>query len=533
MGVVVALVLLIACANVANLMLARGASRVREIAIRIAIGTSRARLIRQLLTESVLLSLIAGVLGILLAMWFNAMLMRFYPSLDFQTADLDYESRVDPRIFLFAAALSLLAAAVFGLLPALRASKVDQASAIKGEQGSVQAGRFRIGSGNVLVMVQVALSCVLLIVGGLFLRSLQFARNTDVGFYRTGISLFSINLELQGYSQDKAISFEQTMLDRLRAIPGVDSAAFAYPLPLDAYGGPQPVFPEGWTPRSENEQNFTGHSRISAGYFDTMGTQIVAGRAIDERDTESSKKVAVVNESMAQRYWGSNEKALGHHFSWSKNGPPVEIVGVAKKGKYISFGEPAFSYIFTSITQDYNGQIEVLLRSKQDIAALMPAVRSEMSRLDPALPLFGVRTMPQFLNRTVSIYELGASLVGTFAIAAVLLAAVGIYGILHFTVARRMREIGIRIALGAGQLQVLWIVLRRALFWVAAGLVVGIGLAMAARNLTGQLVAGVSGSDPLTIYATIAIFFALIVAACVVPARRASHVDPIVTLRHE
>jgi predicted permease len=533
MGITVVLVLLIACANVANLMLARGTSRIREIAIRVAIGAKRSRLVRQLLTESVLLSLVAGVLGIILAMWFNAMLGKFYPTLDFQTVDLDHESQIDPRILLFSAALSLISASIFGLLPALRASKIDQASAIKGDQGSMRAGRFRIGSGNVLVMVQVALSCVLLIVGGLFLRSMRFAQNVDVGFYRTGISLFSVNLELQGYSKEKAVVFERTMLERLRAIPGVQSAAFAYPLPLDAYGGPRQVFPEGWTPRSDNDQSITGHSRVSPAYFETMGTEIVAGRAIDERDTASSKRVGIVNESMAKRFWGSSERALGHHFSWNKNGDPIEIVGVAKNGKYISFGEGAFSYIFTPVAQDYSGQIEVLLRSKQDIAALMPVVRSEMSKLDAALPLFGVRTMPQFLNRTVSIYELGASLVGTFAITAVLLAAIGIYGVLHFTVARRMKEIGIRIALGARQAQVLWIILRRALFWVSAGLAIGVGLALLARNLTGQLVAGISGSDPLTIYATLAIFAAMILAACVVPARRASNVDPIVTLRHE
>jgi len=533
MGVVVALVLLIACANVANLMLARSAGRVREMAIRVAVGAGRVRLVRQLLTESVLLSLAGGGLGIALAVWFGSMLTQFYPSLDFQTSDLDYETRMDPKIFLFTALLSVAAAILFGLLPALRASKVDQAAAIKGEQGSMHAGRFRIGSGNVLVMVQVALSCVLLVCGGLFLRSMRFAQNVDIGFYRTGISLFSINVDLQGYDAEKATRFERTMLDRLRTIPGVDAVAFAYPLPLDAYGGPGPVYPEGWTPRSDREQNIAGHSRVSSGYFETMGTQIVAGRAIDERDTAASKPVAVVNETMAQRYWGSTEKALGRRFAQSKGGDLYEVVGVTKNGKYFSFGEPGFSYIFTAISQDYFGQVEVLLRSKQDIAALMPVVRAEMNKLDPALPLFGVRTMPQFLNRTVSIYELGASLVGTFAITALLLAAVGIYGVLHFTVARRTKEIGIRMALGARYGQVLRMVLERSLLWVGGGLAIGVALALLARPITGQMVAGISGSDPLTICAVVAVFAAIVVAACVIPARRAARVDPIQALRHE
>jgi predicted permease len=530
MGAVVTLVLLIACANVANLMLARGASRTREMAIRVAVGASRMRLVRQLLTESLLLSLAGGAVGVLLSAWFNTMLVSFYPTLDFQTADLDYETRMDPKILLFTALVSIAAAVLFGLFPALRASKVDQASVIR---GAPESRRVRIGSGNVLVMVQVALSSVLLVGGGLFLRSMRFAQNVDPGFYRTGISLFSVNLDLQGYKPEQAQKFEAAMMDRLRAIPGIDAAAFAYPLPLDVYGGPGPVYPEGWTPRSESEQNIAGHSRVSARYFETMGTDIVAGRAIDQRDTASTKLVGMVNETMARRYWGSPEKALGHRFAQSKGGDLYEIVGVAKNGKYTSFGEPATSYFFTSIRQDYFGQVSVLLRSKQDLASLMPTVRAEMSKLDPALPLFGVRTMPQFLNRTVSIYELGASMVGTFAITALLLAAVGIYGVLYFTVARRTKEIGIRMALGARYAQVLRMVLQRSLLWVAGGLIIGAGLALAARPVTGQLVAGVSGADPLTFAVAVVIFLAIIVAACVVPARRAARVDPIQALRHE
>ena len=527
---VVALVLLIACANVANLMLARGASRVREIAIRVAVGASRVRLVRQLLTESVLLSAAGGAVGILLAVWFNSMLQGFYPTMDFQTVDLDYESRMDPRILLFTALVSAVAAILFGLWPALRASKIDQATAMKGEQGS---GRMRIGSGNVLVMVQVAMSCVLLVCGGLFLRSMLFAQKIDPGFDRTGISLFSVNLSLQGYDREKATRFERTMIERLRAIPGVDGAAFAFPLPLDAYDDTAPVFPEGWTPRSDAEQNIAGGTRVSPRYFETMGTRIVAGRAIDERDTATSKLVAVVNETMARRYWESPENALGRRFSESKGGDLLEIVGVAKNGKYITYGEPAYSYVFTPIAQDYSGQVTVLLRSQQEIGALMPVVRAEVGRLDAALPLFGVRTMPQFLNRMVSTYEGGAAMVGTFAIVALMLAAVGIYGVLYFTVARRTKEIGIRMALGARHGEVLRMVLQRSLLWVAGGLAIGVVMALLARRMTGQLVAGISGADPLTFLGVLGIFAAIIVAACVVPARRASRVDPIQALRHE
>ena len=527
MGAVVLLVLLIACANVANLMLARGAARARELAIRLAVGATRTRIVRQLLTESVVLALAGGIGGILFSLWFNDVLLRFYPSLDFQTMDLTETARTDPKVFGFAILVSMAAAVIFGLIPALRASRVDQNSAMKGE--GIRAGR----SGNILEMAQVALSLVLLIVGGLFLRSMEFAANADPGFYRTGITMFSVNLDLQGYDRQRAAVFERTVMNRLRSLPGVDAAAFAFPLPLDAYGGPITIYPEGWAPRSDREQNIAGHSRVSPGYFETMGTPIIAGRALDDRDIASSTPVAVINETMARRYWETPERALGRKFSETRGGPQFEIAGVAKNGKYMSFGEPAFSYVFTSIAQDYSGQIEVLLRSKQDVATLMPMVRGEMASLDPSLPLFGVRSMPQFLFRTVSIYQLGSALVGSFAVMALLLAGVGIFGVLHFAVAQRTKEIGIRMALGARMGQVLRMVLQRSLVWVAAGIAVGAGLAFSARGITGQLIAGVSGSDPATFLIALAVFALIVLAAILIPAHRAARVDPLQALRHE
>jgi len=531
MSLAVILVLLIACANVANLMLARGASRAREMAIRMAVGASRIQLVRQLLTESVLLALAGGALGIVLAMWFGDSLRNFYPTLDFQTTDLEYDSRLDPRLFPFTILISLAAAVIFGLIPALRASKVDQASAMKGETRSFHVGRIRIGSGNLLVMGQVALSCVLLICGGLFLRSMQFASSVDPGFYRTGITMFGVNLDLQGYDQARGLVFERTLISRLRSIPGVDAAAVAFPLPLDAYQNPISVYPEGYVPRSAQESNLTGRSTVSPGYFETMGTQIVAGRAIDDRDTASSTPVAVVNETMARRYWQSSDGAIGRRFSTKPGGPEYQVIGVAKNGKYFTFGEPATPYVFTALTQFHEGQVTVLVRSKANADTLVPLLRAQVSALDPALPMFGVRNMPQFLNRTVSTYQAGASLVGTFAITALLLAAVGIYGVLHFIVARRTREIGIRMALGARYAQVLQMVLSRSLLFVTAGILIGVGLTLSLSRLTGSILAGVSGTDPLTICAVLLVFCLIVIIASAVPARRAARVDPIQALR--
>ena len=533
MGAVVLLVLLVACANVANLMLARATSRTREMAIRVAVGASRVRLIRQLLTESVLLSLAAGALGLLFALWFNEQSTRFYPTLDFQTVDMDYNTRFDLRLLPFTFLISLATAIFFGLFPALRASKVDQVSAMKGESTEVRVGRFRIGRGNLLVMLQVAVSCVLLISGGLFLRSMQYANSADPGFRRTGITLFSINPGLRHYDEAHGLALDRTLLDRLRTVPGVDSVSMAFPLPLDAYGFTSTVIPEGYVPRSDREPNSAGTSAVAAHYFETMGTRIVAGRAIDDRDTPASPQVAVINENMARLYWQSPERAIGRKFARGQGEKPLEVIGVAKNGTYVTFGESATSYYFTPIAQNYQGRVTVIVRSSQSVDTLMPALRREVAALDPTLPIFGVKDMPGFLNRVTSIYDMGASLTGTFALMALLLAAVGIYGVLHFTVSRRTREIGIRMALGAPRPRVMRLVLQRSLIWVAAGIAIGVGIAFAAGQITSKALAGVSGTDPITFGAVVLLFGAIAFLASILPARRASRVDPMIALRYE
>jgi predicted permease len=466
-------------------------------------------------------------------MGFNDLLKGFYPTLDFQTADIDYESRVDPRMFVFSFLLSLITAILFGLAPALRASKVDQAAAMKGANATPIGGLGGLTRGNALVMAQVALSCVLLVTGGLFLRSMQFARNVNPGFDRTGLQLFSVDLGLQGYNEPRGRLFQKSMVERLKAMPGVESASLAYPLPMDAYNEDAAVRVEGYVPRSDNEANVSALSRVGPRYFETMGTRLVAGRAIDERDTESSRQVAVVNETMARRYWQTPEKALGRRFAISKEGPWIEVAGVAKNGKYITFGEGPMPYFFLPLAQYYRGRVTFLVRSKENPDSLAPAIRREVKSLDASLPIFGVRTMPQFLNRIVSIYDMGASLVGTFGVTALLLAAVGIYGVLHFAVTRRAREIGIRMALGAARGDVIRLVLGRSMAFVCAGLAIGIVGAMAAGRLTGTLLAGVGPADPLTFVAVALIFALVALAASAIPARRASLVDPMVAVRYE
>jgi predicted permease len=264
-----------------------------------------------------------------------------------------------------------------------------------------------------------------------------------------------------------------------------------------------------------------------------MGTRLVAGRAIDERDSASSTRVAVINETMARRYWQAPEKALGRRFTASKDGPWIAVAGVAQDGKYMTFGEKPMSYFFLPLTQDYQSRVTVLVRSRRSQDVLMPAIRQEVKKLDASLPIFGIRTMPQFLNRTLGVYEMGASLMGTFAFTALLLAAVGIYGVLHFAVTRRTREIGIRMALGAGRGDVLRLILVRSMAFVGAGLVLGIAGAVAAGRLTGTILAGVTGTDPLTFVAVAVLFGLVALVACAIPAWRASHIDPMEAVRYE
>jgi predicted permease len=286
-------------------------------------------------------------------------------------------------------------------------------------------------------------------------------------------------------------------------------------------------------PRSEHEPNSAGKSNVDPGYFDTMGTRLVAGRAIDGRDTASSRPVAVINETLARRYWQAPEGAIGRRFRTRAAGPWIEVVGVARDGKYMLIGEPATPYCFMPLEQNYQGRITVLLRTGAPVETLIPAIRAQVAALDPNLPVFGVRTMPQFLTRLLSVYQLGASLLGTFGASALLLAATGIFGVLHFAVVRRTREIGVRVALGASRGQILRLVLERSLIFVGLGVLLGVALALAAAGLTGSLVAGVGGSDPMSIVAAILLFVLVSVLAVLAPARRALRVDPITALRDE
>jgi putative ABC transport system permease protein len=522
-GGAVILLLAIACTNLANLLLARSAIRAREIATRIAIGAGRARVIRQLLTEGLMLALAAGAVGLVIARLLAWYLWTFYPTLDFMTVDVEYDSTMDRSVYLFTLAVSLVAALLFSLGPALRASKTDQGIALRG-------GRRRMAP--LLVATQVGLSSVLLVAGGLFVRSLQHAQTVDPGFDRKGLLIFTIDLDLQDYSRERGLAFQREYIRRLETVPGIRSAAVAAGMPLGPEDEAFRFQVKGYT-RQTNEVLAASLTKIDSGYFATVGTRLVAGRELSDSDDERAPKVAVINETFARRFWQTPERALGQSFGFQSRQEWIQVVGVARDGKYTTFGESPQPHVFFPIAQEYAGRTSVVLRTDVALESILPAVRRETSAIDPGLPVLGMKTMDQFLARLVSIYQLGALLLGTFAVSALVLSSVGLFGLLHFTVTASTREIGIRMALGANRAMVMRSVLRRALRLTGSGLLVGLAGALAVSDPLGQLVAGVSGTDVTTYLVVLVVTLSVGAIAAFLPARRAAAVDPVRALHYE
>ena len=522
-GGAVVLLLVIACTNIANLLLARSASRSREMATRIAIGAGRARLIRQLLTEGLMLALAGGAVGLVIARMLGSYLWTFYPTLDFMTVDVEYDSAMDRGVYLFTLAVSVVAALLFSLLPALRASRTDQAAAIRGAQGRVAP---------LLVATQVALSSVLLVAGGLFLRSLQYAQTVDPGFERAGRLVFMIDLDLQDYSRERGLTFQREYIRRLQTAPGVTSAALAAAMPLGPEDEGFRFRVKGYMPQA-NEVLAAGLTRVGGGYFSTVGTRIVAGRELRDTDDERAPHVVVINETLARRFWEMPERALGQYLGFQNRQEWIQVVGVARDGKYTTFGESPQPHVFFPIAQEYDGRTSVVLRTDVPVETILPAVRRETRALDPELPVLGMKTMEQYLERLLSIYQLGALLLGTFACCALVLSSVGLFGLLHFTVTAKTREIGISMALGASRGTVMLSVLRRAFRMTGTGLLVGLGAALTVSGQIGQLVAGVSGTDVATYLVVLIVTLSVGAVAAFLPARRAAAVDPVRALHYE
>jgi predicted permease len=527
---IVGLVLLVACANVANLLLARASARRREIAVRLAIGARRWRLIRQLLTESLLLSLAGGVLGMLLAQWFTSLFQTTAPKLDFATVDVSYDLGLDHRILSFTLLISVLTGLVFGLLPALQASKTDLVSALKGGEAQTPAGR-RFNPRNLLVVAQVALSLMLLVGAGLFVKSMFNAQELDPGFEAKRIMLANVNVELHGYDEARGRDFYKRVVERIAALPGVEAASLGNWLPLGPDNNGSIVNVEGYMPRYANERISVGYSVVGHDYFQTMKTPIAQGRGFTEHEDEKAPRVVVVNETMARRFW-PNQNPIGRRLRLGDAaGPFYEVVGVARDGKYYLLGEGPTDFMFLPLRQNYVGEITLIARTSVQPESLAAAIRQEVAGLDIELPVYGVKTMPEYLDRLLSMPKSVAGLVGVFGLIALLMAAVGLYGVVSYAVARRTREIGIRMALGAQSTAVFRLVVRHGMRLALTGVAIGLIAALGLTRLLKSLLYGVSATDASTFALTALSLSVVALLAALVPARRAAKVDPMIALR--
>jgi predicted permease len=527
----VGIVLLIACANVANLLLARGTVRQKEISVRLALGASRVRLVRQLLTESVLLALLGGGLGLLFAYCSAQFLVSFIPR---KSAPLTLQFSPDARILGFTAAVSVLTGILFGLAPAWRATRVQLSATLKDKTQSLGGSKARLGLGKVLIVSQIALSLLLLIGASLFVRSLQKLRQVETGFNnRDHILLFSIDCYGTAYKGTKLSALHRELLERMNNLPGVRSASLSTATPIAGGVDATQIFVSGAAPRPDNEE--INVSVVAPKYFETVGIPLVAGRDFSPQDGEQSPKVAVVSESMARHYF-PNENPLRRRFSLTKQerGEEREIVGVVKDAKFDSLRKENTRIVYLSHQQDWTRpSITFALRTSGGPAGLMATVRHAIQSVGKDIPVTKIRTLAAQIDEALAQERLVATLSGFFGLLALLLACIGLYGLMSYAVARRTHEIGIRMALGAQAHDVLKLVMRETLLLVFLGVAIGLGAAVATTRVISSLLFGLTPTDPATLALAVLLLIATATFAGYLPPRKASKLDPMVALRDE
>ena len=524
---IVGLVLLIACANVANLLLARAAARQKEIALRLSLGAGRGRLIRQLLTEGTLLAVLGGAAGLLLAFWAQSLLWSFRPP--FLAADA-IDLAPDTRVLLFTLGVSIATGVLFGLAPAIQASRPDLVGELK-ETGAPIGSNRLFNLRNALVSAQIALSLVALVGAGLFLRSLQHAQQISPAFDADHLAVLSFDLGAQGYTEERGRQFQQRLIERAASVPGVQAATVASTVPLFAGGFARTVFLEGQDTSDRRAGRLVQISVVGARYLETLGIPLLRGRTLVDTDQPNTPIAVVVNETMAKRFWPDQE-ALGKRFKFFGQDHFTQVVGIAMDSKYNFIGEEPTPFIYQSTTQVYQPQLSLFVKAARPSAAL-GTVRGEVQQLDRTLPLTGVFTLSDIFGQSLWAPRMAASLLAVFAGLSLLLAVIGIYGVMAYAVSLRTRELGIRMALGAGRSDVLRLVVMDGLRLTAMGVASGLAASLAVTRLIVGLLYGVSPTDLVTFTVVPVLLAAAALGASYMPALRATRIDPMVALRYE
>ena len=526
------LVLLIACANVANLILARANGRRKELAMRFALGASRGRMIRQLLTEGVLLALCGGIAGLVFARWAAMALMsiRIPTDLPLHLFDL----RVDWRVFAFSFLVALITGIVAGLMPALQAHRTDLADTLKvgGRSGGGSTGHHRFR--NALVVAQVAVSLLLLACAGFFIRSFQNSANVDMGFRVDHTLMMSVDLGLQGYSEERGQQFYKQISDRVKSLPGVRDASFAAYIPMGYENDIVNVYPDGQPVDNKSRAETSFNNQVQPDYFRAVGVHVIKGREFTEADSATAPKVAIVNETFANKIWPGQDPT-GRIFRTEKDGPAIQVVGLTRTGKYTFLYETPQLFVYFPVAQRYVAAATLMVYSQDDPLRLVGPVRDQIQQLDGSLPVFDVNTMEAHVEygKPLLPARLGAMLVGAFGMLGLVLATVGVYGVVSYSVSQRTHEIGIRSALGAQRRNVLGMVLKQGMTMALIGTAIGIVLAFLLFRGLHSVLYGVVSTDLVTLAAVSSLLLAIAFVASYIPALRATQVDPVVALREQ
>jgi len=526
----VGIVLLIACANVANLLLGRGRARTREIALRISLGASRVRLLRQLLTESLLLSLIGGALGL----WFAYGGIRFLQTIQIPSdPPIVITPRLDARVLLFSLVAATASALIFGLAPALQSLKMELVPALKASRAGLTVQGRTIGR-NALVIGQVALSMLLLIATGMLLDGFHKILVSNPGFSSDHRMLQEFDTSLVRYTPDQTRDFYRHLVDRTRTLPGVRSVTLARSIPFIPDQYMASIVPEGYQLPKGQDTDTLFANIVDEHYFDTMRTEIVRGRAFTADDKDGSRRVAIVNEEFAKTYW-PNQEPLGKRFRLNDaKGQWLEVVGVAKTAKYLFVSEPATKFLYLPFTQNQSTVMLMVVETTGDPSAIAAPIREIAQSIDPNQPVFNVRTLSSFFQqRAVTVPLMITETVGTMGLLGLTLAVIGLYGLVAYSVSRRTQEIGIRMVVGATQVDLLKMILRQGLTLAFLGIAIGGAASFAVTRVFAAGFLGLGTINPMTFILVPVLLVLVTLAACYIPARRASVVDPMVALRDE